>query len=87
MTPGGRHLDSLNLFDRYSNKQAITPWEKLSARFAEGASGRVSVFADTVRLSSVFNRIEYPILRGNPNVTEIISSPEIRSYQNVYRPY
>jgi hypothetical protein len=84
MTHGGQYLDSLKLFDRYSNKQAILPWERLSERFAQGASGGVSAFADTSRPASVFNRIEYPILRENPNVTEIIFSPEIR-YQNSYR--
>ena len=83
MTPGGRYLDSRNLFDRYSNKQAILPWERLSTRFAQGASGRVSAFSDTSRPASVFNRIEYPILRDNSNVTEIIFSFDIQ-YQNSY---
>ena len=85
MTSGGRYLDSKNLFDRYSTKQAIIPWERLSARFAQGASAKVSAFSDTSRVTSVFNRIEYPILRKNPNVTEIIFSPEIKNV-DVFRP-
>ena len=84
MTPGGQYLDFLKLFDRYSDMQAIIPWERLSERYAQGASGRVSAFADISCPASVFNRIEYPILRVNPNVTEIIFSPEIR-YLNNYR--
>ena len=85
MTSGGRYLDSKNLFDRYSTKQAIIPWERLSARFAQGASAKVSAFSDTSRVTSVFNRIEYPILRKNPNVTEIMFSPEIKNV-DVFRP-
>lgn len=72
MTPGGRYLDALKLFDRYSTKNAILPWKKLSARFANEASGTVSIFANMPRLTSIFSSIELPILETNPNVSAIV---------------
>ncbi|MCB0486031.1 MAG: hypothetical protein KDC47_07545, partial [Flavobacteriaceae bacterium] len=76
MTPGGKYLDSLNLFDRFPGKQAIIPWERLSLRFAQGASGRVSAFVEGARSEGVFYRIEYPALISNPEVTEVLFSPQ-----------
>ncbi len=76
MTPGGQYLSSLGLFDKYPGSQAIVPWERLSEKFAQGASGRVSAFVEGSRPGSVFNRIEYPALLENPNIEEIIYSPE-----------
>lgn len=81
MTPGGQYLDSLELFKSYPYEKAIRPWEVLSGRFAQGASGRVAVFVENASPSSIFNRIENPILEANPNVTEILFSPELK-YSN-----
>jgi len=86
MTPGGQYLDSLKLFERFSREQAILPWERLSARFAQDTSGKVYAFINGARAESVFNRIEYPILIQNSNVTEIIFSPEVNVINNL-RPY
>jgi hypothetical protein len=78
MTPGGQYLESLNLFKAYPYKQAIKPWEILSARFANNASGEVFAFVEGAAPTSVFNRIEHPALLANPNVTKITFSPEYK---------
>jgi len=47
-------------------------WDRLSARFAEGAVGSVDAFQNVngVRLQSVWARIEYGILKtNNINIT------------------
>lgn len=62
------------MFDKFPGNQAIIPWERLSQRFAENASGAVNAFVEGSRPSSVYNRIEYPTLLKNPNVSEIIFS-------------
>src|SRR5690606_23750624 len=74
-TPGGQYLESLKLFERYPYEQAIQPWERLSARYATGASGQVTAFTSGASPTSVFQRIELPILLRNPNVTDIRYMP------------
>jgi len=48
-----------------------TVWEPASKSFAEGASGVVNVFqnAEGISLRSVWREVEFPILKGNPDVT------------------
>ena len=77
ITPGGKYLDSLGLFKSYPYEQAIRPWEVLSERFAQGASGRVAAFVKNASPTSIFSRIENPALQANLNVTEILFSPEV----------
>lgn len=79
-TPGGQHLESLRLFERYPYEQAIQPWERLSSRYAHGASGQVTAFTQGASPTSLFQRIELPILQQNPNVTGIryMPSPPVR---------
>lgn len=74
-TPGGQYLESLKLFERYPYEQAIQSWERLSARYATGASGQVTAFTSGAAPTSVFQRIELPILLRNPNVTHIKYMP------------
>ena len=74
-TPGGQYLLRRNLFERYEYEQAIQPWERLSARYATGASGQVTAFTSGASPTSVFQRIELPILLRNPNVTNIKYMP------------
>ena len=55
--------------------QAESYWIDPSREFAQGAYGKVHVFQDgkqTVRLNSIWAQVEYPTLKGNPNVTSII---------------
>ena len=49
-------------------------WDEGSKRFAEGASGPVHAFqrSSGVRIGSVWGRVEYPTLKSNPNVTNIL---------------
>ncbi|HEV2614887.1 MAG TPA: hypothetical protein VGV92_09345, partial [Gammaproteobacteria bacterium] len=83
MTSGGQYLKSFDLFNQYPYKQAIRPWEALSQRFAENASGKVYAFTKGAVPDSVFNRIEYPVLINNPSVTDIMFEPE---YKNLLKP-
>jgi RHS repeat-associated protein len=79
-TAGGRYLDSLKLFDSGSGltgAQAAEVWDAASKRFAEGASGNVTVFpTGAKRMNNWGNlrtwwRIEKPALDANPKVTGI----------------
>ncbi|WP_224240704.1 DUF6531 domain-containing protein [Hyalangium gracile] len=79
-TAGGRFLDSLNLFKPGSPvtpAQAAQIWDAASRRFAEGASGQVSVFSTWAKRIGDYGertwwRIEKPALQRNPNVTGIV---------------
>ena len=76
MTPGGRYLESLNLFDgRFSYEQARKPWEILSARYATAAAGEVTAFTSGAAPTSIFRTVELGILQNNPNVTRIRYMP------------
>lgn len=77
MTPGGRLLDSLMIFDKYlGNRDAIRPWEILSKRYAENASGQITAFVEGARPVGVFARIENPILLENRKISKIVLSSE-----------
>jgi hypothetical protein len=78
-TPGGKYLQNLNLFERYDYEQAIQPWDRLSAKYANGASGQVTAFTSGASPTSVFQRVELPILLRNPNVTDIKYMPPLRT--------
>ncbi len=79
-TPGGRYLDSLQLFGPSSPltpAQAAQVWDAASVRFAQGASGEVSVFSTGATRMGAWGertwwRIERPALLANPNVTRIV---------------
>ncbi|MGD9472765.1 MAG: hypothetical protein AB7G24_07400 [Novosphingobium sp.] len=51
---------------------AIQPWERLSQRYAQGASGSVNAFIDGASTRGVFYRVELPALQANPNVNLIL---------------
>ena len=76
MTPGGQYLESLDLSNKFAWKQAAVPWDRLSLRFAQEASGEIPVFAKGARPDSIFSLTEEPALRQNSKVTKIIYSPE-----------
>src|SRR3990167_9758181 len=69
MTSGGKYLESLNLFTKFSYEQARVPWERLSERFARNASGEVYAFVTGSTPGSVFRTVELPALIENPDVT------------------
>ncbi|MFV1991981.1 MAG: polymorphic toxin type 46 domain-containing protein, partial [Acidimicrobiales bacterium] len=71
ITPGGRWLDQQTLFKRLPGDQALKPWLRLSERYAEEASGAVNAYVRGARPGNVFNTVEFPTLRKNPNVQRI----------------
>ena len=75
-TPGGAYLDSLGLFKESSpltKEEATNVWARLSARYAQGASGNTYGFVNGSWSESIFNTVEYPELLNNPNVTNIFT--------------
>ena len=76
MTPGGKYLDNLKLFDSNSpltGDQAAEIWGKLSKRYADNASGTAFGFTQGFRPGSIFNTVEYPALEVNKNIVNVIT--------------
>ena len=74
MTPEGKAIEQLTKDMPWEEAKPI--WEKASRDFACGASGCVHAFVDGARPEGVWNRIELPALRENPNVTGITYYPK-----------
>ena len=71
-TPGGIELESYRLFHpgaQLTTEQAHEIWEIAARKFAEAATGRVTVLASSVNEDTVFGAIELPALEANQNVT------------------
>ena len=76
MTSGGKYLDDLQLFGSGSpltQEEATNVWARLSARYAQNASGNTYGFVAGSRAESIFNTIEYKMLQENKNVTNIFT--------------
>jgi RHS repeat-associated protein len=78
MTPGGKWLDSLNLYGPNSPvtaNEASALWKVASEQFVAGASGRVNAFTrgTSVDPSKTFYGVELPGLRNNPSVNPKIT--------------
>ncbi len=78
-TPGGRHLDSLNLYgkDAHGNsvmpqKQADEIWSKASHEYASSADGDTNLFIKDAAPDRVFRTTEEPILNQTGQVTRWI---------------
>ncbi len=55
-----------------SNPATVAAWQNASKSFAQGASGDVNaVLGSTLRPGSVWETVELPALKANPNVTSI----------------
>jgi hypothetical protein len=79
MTPGGRWLDAQNLFgpnSPFTPNEAVEIWSRLSQRFASEASGNVVGFVSGSGSGSIFNSVEFPSLRNNPKVTNVLTGGE-----------
>ena len=71
-TEGGRALEGRHLFEPGSKlpyRQANKLWHDASRMFAEEARGKVTIFMSELIPNSVFQAIELPTLKKNPNVT------------------
>ena len=75
-TPGGAYLDELKLFEVGSpltKEEATNVWARLSARYAQNASGNTYGFVNGSWSESIFNTVEYPEILKNPHVTNIFT--------------
>ena len=68
MTSGGKWLEGEKLYDILTKDEAKTVWGRLSQRYAEAASGGVTIFKKGAPSSGIFNLIEDPALMRNPDV-------------------
>ncbi|MBL0320013.1 MAG: hemagglutinin repeat-containing protein [Alphaproteobacteria bacterium] len=73
MTPGGRWLESQNLYsnENLTMQQADSIWGSLSQKYASQASGSVTAFTEGASSNSIFNTIEYPTLITKPNIKSV----------------
>jgi hypothetical protein len=56
-----------------NNPNAVEVWQKASAAYAKQASGEVkAIVSANLRPTSIWNTVELPALKANPNVTKII---------------
>lgn len=56
-----------------ANPSSVQAWQNASRAYAEGASGNVrAVLGDTMRPGNIWETIELPALKANPNVSQII---------------
>ena len=58
----------------FNNPSAVETWKNASSAYARQASGEVrAVIGSSVKPDSIWNTIELPALKANPNVTKIIT--------------
>jgi hypothetical protein len=73
-TPGGQVLENRRLFEpgsKITHEQAHEIWHDAARMFAEQAKGKVTIFMSEVIPNSVFQAVELPTLKKNPNVNLI----------------
>lgn len=69
-------MDGLKLFEIGSpltEEEATNVWARLSARYAQNASGNVYGFVNGSRSGSIFNTVEYPELLKNSDITNVFT--------------
>lgn len=77
MTPGGRWLESLDLYGPNSPvgiNEADNLWRAASAQYARGASGEVNAFTTGAPLNraNAYYGVELPKLTASPKVNQPI---------------
>ena len=71
-TPGGQALEERRLFEpgsKLTHKEAHKLWHEGARMFADQTKGAVTIYMSEVITDSVFQVIELPALKKNPNVT------------------
>ena len=71
-TPGGRALEERRLFEpgsKITHAEAHKIWHEAARMFAEMAKGSVRIYMKELIPDSVFEAVELPALKKNPNVT------------------
>jgi RHS repeat-associated protein len=69
-TPGGQHLESLNLISKMSFARSDLIWMRASEKFSMGASGKITLFVRGSLANRIFRKVEEPTLKLNFNVTK-----------------
>ena len=76
-TPGGKWVDDLKLFDGgvkgVNDKDALSIWSRVSERYSQNSSGVAVGILNNPWEGSIFNKIEFPALKLNPNVSNVIT--------------
>ena len=70
-TPGGQKFEAERFFHppgKMSHDQAHALWHRLAERFAQAATGKVTLYVESIVENSVFQVVELPALKANPNV-------------------
>ena len=70
-TPGGQKFEAERFFHppgKMSHDQAHALWHRLAERFAQAANGKVTLYVESIVENSVFQVVELPALKANPNV-------------------
>jgi len=68
-----------------SRREADLVWERLAHRYAQQASGEVTLYAHDVIVPSVFLQRDLPALRDNPNVTALRIVDPVTHQEQVLR--
>lgn len=67
-----------------SNPTPVLAWQNASRAYAEGAKGTVRVIiGDSSRPSSIWETIEFPTLKANPNVKTVIKVEPITGTETI----
>jgi hypothetical protein len=78
-TVGGQWLLGQKLYSAKSvltDSQRNAVWGKISCKYAGMASGKVEVFVKGASVERIFYKVEYPVLKNNAKVTNIIFHEE-----------
>ncbi|HRZ46169.1 MAG TPA: Imm74 family immunity protein [Candidatus Paceibacterota bacterium] len=68
LTPGGRYLSSLNLYETLPAAQADAIWARASQAYTARASGQIHLFIRGARPDRMFNTMERPLIKENQHL-------------------
>ncbi|MCL2144418.1 MAG: hypothetical protein FWH43_02850, partial [Endomicrobia bacterium] len=79
MTDDGKYFDSLKIWDKFGEKASHIYWDMFSEKFAEQATGEVTLFLNNPAQTSVYIIREWPSIHLNDNISKIV----IRDYGRI----